>query len=503
MTYAAPDATEPTADLRRHLIGALLVGIGYWAFATYSLSLPVKQSGISYVWPADGLSLGALLATRRRFWPLYLVAVWTANFIASTKPLELNLLYSCFNVMEPLLVASVVTRLLGVQPRLDTMANAVRLMFLIAATMALALLVNNSIDWLVHRGAFLRVWGIWYVSDTLGMIIVAPLVLATANQWRNEWRSTRVLPRQIEAAALITGLLLTNHLLFMQPPGLGFDSAPTPLLVPTVFMLWAAIRFGIPGGLVTVAILTLQVFRATALGLGPYAKLHQDLPTALVHVQISLSVAAILVLLVASRTNEWRRALAESQESRKRLEFAIEASDVIVFETKLAQRQIAWSGDVRFVLGIDVRELGNFRAWRDRIDPADRARVVRLHAELVAGRRPALTFDYRLRGDDGKPVIVAVDAYAVPQDEPPKSRSRRRMNVIGVLRNVTERRRIEEERRRLEERLRQGEKLEAVGALAGGIAHDFNNILGAIVGYAEMLQTATDSGTKAVCSISA
>jgi len=75
--------------------------------------------------------------------------------------------------------------------------------------------------------------------------------------------------------------------------------------------------------------------------------------------------------------------------------------------------------------------------------------------------------------------------------------TRERMNVIGVLRNVTERRRIEEERRRLGERLRQAEKLEAVGALAGGIAHDFNNILGAILGYAEMLQSVTDAGTKA------
>jgi signal transduction histidine kinase/CheY-like chemotaxis protein len=121
---------------------------------------------------------------------------------------------------------------------------------------------------------------------------------------------------------------------------------------------------------------------------------------------------------------------------------------------------------------------------------------VRLHAELVAGKRPALTLDYRLRRDDGTYLTASVDAYAVPLDGPPAP-GRRRMNVIGVLRNVTERRRVEEERRQLGERLRQAEKLEAVGALAGGIAHDFNNILGAILGYAEMLQSATDSGSKA------
>src|SRR5437868_15352009 len=89
----------------RHAAGALAVCFAYWLLATYSLSLPVKSSGISYIWPADGLALAALLCTRRSLWPLYLAAVFTGNFLASNKPLELNLLYSTFNVCEPLLVA--------------------------------------------------------------------------------------------------------------------------------------------------------------------------------------------------------------------------------------------------------------------------------------------------------------------------------------------------------------------------------------------------------------
>src|SRR6266852_1097232 len=115
----------------RHLALALLLGVSYWALASYSLALPVRSSGISYIWPADGLALGALLCTRTRDCPTYLAAV----FLASNKPLALNLLYSSFNIFEPWLVAAVVTKVLGARPRIGSVAAATRLIFLIMTVM--------------------------------------------------------------------------------------------------------------------------------------------------------------------------------------------------------------------------------------------------------------------------------------------------------------------------------------------------------------------------------
>ena len=56
-------------------------------------------------------------------------------------------------------------------------------------------------------------------------------------------------------------------------------------------------------------------------------------------------------------------------------------------------------------------------------------------------------------------------------------------NVSGIVENT----RDSTSRKKLEEQLQQAQKMEAIGTLAGGIAHDFNNILGAIMGYTEML----------------
>ncbi len=79
--------------------------------------------------------------------------------------------------------------------------------------------------------------------------------------------------------------------------------------------------------------------------------------------------------------------------------------------------------------------------------------------------------DARYRHKDGHPVEVEI---AVSHADPAEGR------FFVFVRDVTE-------RRRLEEQLRQAQKMEAVGRLAGGVAHDFNNLLTAIGGYSELL----------------
>ncbi len=63
-------------------------------------------------------------------------------------------------------------------------------------------------------------------------------------------------------------------------------------------------------------------------------------------------------------------------------------------------------------------------------------------------------------------------------------RDGRALGVLGIGRNITERRRAAEENLKLQALLQQAQKMESLGSLAGGVAHDMNNVLGAILGLA-------------------
>jgi PAS domain S-box-containing protein len=85
--------------------------------------------------------------------------------------------------------------------------------------------------------------------------------------------------------------------------------------------------------------------------------------------------------------------------------------------------------------------------------------------------------DYR---KDGSRVWVDARAHRLLDDQG------RILGLMGISRDITERRRQRHDRERIEHQLAQSQKMETLGNLAGGIAHDFNNLLAAIIGYAEI-----------------
>ncbi len=107
---------------------------------------------------------------------------------------------------------------------------------------------------------------------------------------------------------------------------------------------------------------------------------------------------------------------------------------------------------------------------------------------MLAGK-PTINEEWITFADDGHRVLL--ETIKTPMYDSQGTL----IGVLGIGRDITERRRAEEENTQLQVQLQQAQKMEAIGTLAGGIAHDFNNILGAILGYAELAQEDSPPGS--------
>ena len=104
----------------------------------------------------------------------------------------------------------------------------------------------------------------------------------------------------------------------------------------------------------------------------------------------------------------------------------------------------------------------NPAAWLQAVHPEDRDRVAEaLRTDKALGR---FNQQYRIVRPDGTLRWIHDSAFPIYDANGNIKR------IVGVARDITE-------SRKLEEQLRQAQKMEAIGQLAGGVAHDFNNVL--------------------------
>ena len=115
------------------------------------------------------------------------------------------------------------------------------------------------------------------------------------------------------------------------------------------------------------------------------------------------------------------------------------------------------------LIGLDVLKLYT--------DPGQRA----LFQQKIEKNGAVRDYEVALRRKDGTEVVCLVTASVRTDNDS------RILGYQGLLRDITEKRKMEEELLKIR-------KLESIGILAGGIAHDFNNLLVGIIGHISLLK---------------
>lgn len=185
-----------------------------------------------------------------------------------------------------------------------------------------------------------------------------------------------------------------------------------------------------------------------------------------------------------------QRLSAEARALRdaRRLAAAVEASGAGVYEYHIpATADSYYSERWAEILGFRLEELPPAQevpTWfARRVHPEDRAEYALARSELLAGSQSRLVVEVRVARKDGSWIAVTLLGTVVERG-PDGAAS----HVVGVMLDLTE-------RRRLEDQLRQAQKMEAVGRLAGGVAHDFNNLLTVIYTFGGFVLGSLEPGS--------
>ncbi|UJR84446.1 ATP-binding protein [Sandaracinus amylolyticus] len=191
-------------------------------------------------------------------------------------------------------------------------------------------------------------------------------------------------------------------------------------------------------------------------------------------------------LLVAKDVSREQQALSALHDSESRLERALRAGNVALWELDVASGEVQHVGWVGRVLGDQNERLTRAR-WLGLVHPDDVERMRTAMDALIAGRSDSYEHEYRVQ-DTRSGAWLHVLSCARLEERATGA------TVVGTIIDVTAIRLAELERRELERKLEQVQRLESIGLLAGGIAHDFNNLLTVISAGAECARRRAANG---------
>ena len=382
----------------KYLAGVTAFTLVYVAAAWFGLWLvPGVHNSVTPVWPPAGIALAVILVFGYRFWPGILIGAFAITAF-SGFPVKTALGIGVGNTLEAMLAAYLLHRVGAFHRALDRLWDVLGFVAMSSVCAAIlgATIGVASLGWgqVVDRATAVPTWWTWWLGDGMGMLLVTPLLLTWSRKWREDWTLAQVM----EAAGLLTLLIILSMLIFggwVLPP---LSYPPEYLFFP--FVAWAALRLGPRGSALT-------VFAATAItiwdwgnGFGPAAA-KGDLES-LLELLSYLGILSVTGMTLAAVTSEHRGAeMALRRRTTELAELNLALNSEIV-QRKRAERLARGQTEAlakSLVFLSTEPDLESFwghalKAMVEELEgtggalwfPDYDARVLRLHLECVEGR---------------------------------------------------------------------------------------------------------------------
>ena len=426
----------------RDLLVAVVVAGVYVGTAKVGLSLSVAHGNATPVWAPTGIAIATLVLFGRKLWPGVMLGAFVAN-ATTPVPLWVSGLIACGNTLEALVAATLMKRF-DMRPQLERGRDVLVLIGtggivapIVSATVGVSALALADA---FAPGGYALHWGVWWVGDAMGALLVAPLLMT--------WFSSRTqlsVRFLLEAFAILAGLVLVGAYVFSQePPAASF------LVFPLI--VWATLRFGQRGATTAVAVTTVFGITAILSGSNPFGGVSETESVALL--QALMSLVAISCLLVSAAISEREHAHAAlraevevSATRQAQLEEAQRVARMGSWEWDMAAGTITWSDEMYRIHGYESKEIDITFEWvMAHIDPDDRA-IIRANSEsaLTRGSGPLPVVEYWITRPDGDRRLLRGEGEVL------KAADGIRLKMIGTVLDITEQRRAEETEARLRE----------------------------------------------------